>query len=497
MGCSRMFGLGSRVPWDSKWVIESLSDSTIYMAYYTVAHYLQGESNFDGSGASPAGIAAEDMTDAVWDFLMLRAPLPAETKIRESLLAEMRREFEYWYPMDMRVSGKDLIGNHLTMSLYNHAEVWKARPELWPRSMYCNGHVLLDGEKMSKSTGNFLQLSEAIEEYGVDATRFACAVAGDSLLDANFSRKDANQTVSDLFNEEEWCGKALANGGLREGDSALSWVDRAFSNEVASLCRQADAAFEGMRYRDGMVAGWYELRNARDFYVDYCRRSRIPMHAGVVRRYVDTLCVVVAPVCPHFAQAVWQMLGHTTVLATEGRWPALSAEPGTSQQWRFLVQALKALKQSAMREKKPFQTVRIFVSDTYVGWKLKALAFLREQVGAGGAIAAKQDAIAAIKAGFAARHPECAREQKNVLQFASFMHDMATEGDAAALADTVPFDQAALLRANLPFIKAYILEGKQGAAGIVVGVEVVQPGAIGHKQMANAQPGRVSAGFEA
>lgn len=39
-GCSRSFGLGTKLPWDKKYLIESLSDSTIYMAYYTVAHYL-------------------------------------------------------------------------------------------------------------------------------------------------------------------------------------------------------------------------------------------------------------------------------------------------------------------------------------------------------------------------------------------------------------------------------------------------------------------------
>jgi hypothetical protein len=35
--------------------------------------------------------------------------------------------------MDLRVSAKDLIPNHLTMALYNHAAVWNERPELWPR----------------------------------------------------------------------------------------------------------------------------------------------------------------------------------------------------------------------------------------------------------------------------------------------------------------------------------------------------------------------------
>lgn len=44
--------------------------------------------------------------------------------IGEDMLKRLRHEFEYWYPMDMRVSAKDLIRNHLTMSLYNHAAIW-------------------------------------------------------------------------------------------------------------------------------------------------------------------------------------------------------------------------------------------------------------------------------------------------------------------------------------------------------------------------------------
>lgn len=39
--CSRSFGLGTKLPWDPEFLIESLSDSTIYMAYYTIAHILQ------------------------------------------------------------------------------------------------------------------------------------------------------------------------------------------------------------------------------------------------------------------------------------------------------------------------------------------------------------------------------------------------------------------------------------------------------------------------
>jgi len=53
--------------------------------------------------------------------------------------------------MNLRVSAKDLIPNHLTMSLFNHAEIWKEEENLWPQSMYTNGHVIVDAVKMSKS----------------------------------------------------------------------------------------------------------------------------------------------------------------------------------------------------------------------------------------------------------------------------------------------------------------------------------------------------------
>ncbi len=40
--CARSYGLGSKLPWDPQFLVESLSDSTIYMSYLTVAHLLQG-----------------------------------------------------------------------------------------------------------------------------------------------------------------------------------------------------------------------------------------------------------------------------------------------------------------------------------------------------------------------------------------------------------------------------------------------------------------------
>ena len=141
------------------------------------------------------------MTDAIFDYLFLEGPLP-ETSIDPSILAGMKREFNYWYPFDLRVSGKDLIQNHLTFSIYNHTAIF---PEsLWPKAFRCNGHLLLNSEKMSKSTGNFKTLQGAIIEYSADATRFALADAGDSLEDANFLEDTANAAILKLTKELTW-----------------------------------------------------------------------------------------------------------------------------------------------------------------------------------------------------------------------------------------------------------------------------------------------------
>ena len=112
-------------------------------------HY---QPNFNGSAGSPYNIKPEQMCDAVWDYIMLNGPLPKSSGIEQKTLEKMRNEFNYWYPVDCRVSGKDLVPNHLTYFLYNHVAMWDKDPSKWPQSVRANGHLLLNSEKMSKVT---------------------------------------------------------------------------------------------------------------------------------------------------------------------------------------------------------------------------------------------------------------------------------------------------------------------------------------------------------
>ena len=88
-GASRTFGLGTKVPFDEQYVIESLSDSTIYMAFYTISHFLQG-GVVDGSQPGSLEITPDQLSDAVFDYIFLGKAYPDGCAIPEDKLKQCR-----------------------------------------------------------------------------------------------------------------------------------------------------------------------------------------------------------------------------------------------------------------------------------------------------------------------------------------------------------------------------------------------------------------------
>ncbi|KAI9681248.1 MAG: cytosolic leucyl tRNA synthetase [Caeruleum heppii] len=303
--CARSFGLGSKLPFDPNFLVESLSDSTVYMAYYTVAHLLHKD--IYGKQPGQLGIKPEQMTDEVWDYIFARRQFEDEklksTGIEKTALEAMRREFEYWYPLDVNISGKDLINNHLTFFLYIHIALFP--PEYWPRGVRANGHLLLNGEKMSKSTGNFLTLDDTIKKYGADASRIALADAGDTVEDANFEESVANSNILRLYTLKEWCEDVLKdNNRLRTGPADSFW-DRLFLNELNGLTQEAVRHYEGTMYKLALKASLYDFTSARDFYREATTAAGVGMHHQLVTRYIELQALVLAPIAPHWAEHIW------------------------------------------------------------------------------------------------------------------------------------------------------------------------------------------------
>ncbi|KRH92154.1 Leucyl-tRNA synthetase, partial [Pseudoloma neurophilia] len=187
-GFSRTFGLGTKY---KDFLIDSLSDSTIYMALYTVRNEI-----FTDIYGRINKINLEDLTNIAWDYIFdyqIKNPYKDE---RGLILDRARKLFKRYYPVDLRVSGKDLIKNHLLFFIFNHIAIFPEK--YWPKRIFTNGHLMLNGEKMSKSEGNFLTAEEAIKLYGASVCRMVLADAGDFNDDANFSESMAHSFILKL-----------------------------------------------------------------------------------------------------------------------------------------------------------------------------------------------------------------------------------------------------------------------------------------------------------
>jgi leucyl-tRNA synthetase len=450
--CTRQFGLGTYLPWDTQWVIESLSDSTIYMAYYTIAHILQGENNLNGdTSLSPGKIDPANLTDDVFNFIYRKGfSIPEDSKIDTDVLESCKKEFRYWYPMDLRVSAKDLIPNHLTMALYNHAAIWDDEPELWPKGYYTNGHVQVDAEKMSKSKGNFLMLNTTVNKYSADATRFACADAGDSIEDANFSQVTADTAIVSLSNEEAWILEVISAEGLRKGDDDLNFMDRVIINETNRLIKNTTESFSSMQFREGLKNGWFEMLLARNEYRSGCQVSGVPMHEKAINKWCEALCIMICPICPHWAEKVWKGMGREG-FAVKAPWPiADDVDKILTRQVKFLRDSLKTFRAQCGKAKKGWTQVSILVTDSYPDWKVNTLKWMQEKYDDG----FPPDFMKQLKS-WTSSLPD-KKLFKFTMQFASFTKREVEDVGPTAMDLVLPFDQKSVIVDSENYLKSQL-----------------------------------------
>ncbi|EXJ81629.1 leucyl-tRNA synthetase [Capronia coronata CBS 617.96] len=389
--CARTYGLGSKLPWDPKFLVESLSDSTIYMSYYTIAHFLHG----DKFGKTPGllNITPDQMTDDVWDYVFTRTndveSVSQSSKIPVQDLQTMRRSFEYWYPLDLRSSGKDLIPNHLTFFLYIHLALFPR--EYWPKSVRSNGHLLLNGDKMSKSTGNFLTLSQAVKKFGADATRIALADAGDGMEDANFEEKGANAAIMRMYTLKEWIEDTMNDKNLRDSEGEVIW-DKLFDDEMNMLVHEAYQHYSDTNYKLALKSALYDFQSARDFYREACNSSGTPMSRALIHRYVELQALLIVTIAPHWAEHIWLEVLHKPQSIQLARWPevpAADAVLGAAREYVRVTssnitsaeaQAAKKMakgKTAAFDPRKP-KRITIFVATAFPAWQDKYVDLVRQ-----------------------------------------------------------------------------------------------------------------------
>ena len=304
--CARQHGLGTKLPWDKEWIVESLSDSVIYMAYYTIAKFVNAGT-----------LKADNLSKEFFDYVFLGKGSAEGTNVSKELTEEIRKEFSYFYPVDSRHSGRDLVPNHLTFFVLNHVAIFPENN--WPRQIVVNGSVLMDGKKMSKSMGNIIPLRKAIQDYGADPIRLAIIISAELLQDADFNVESVRGIKNKLESLLEECSK------LKPGKTELQAEDKWILSKLQSLIERVSHSIEKMRLREGLHDILFSFESEVNWYLKRAQAKGRSDYSGLLYEINSKRVAMLSPFAPHIAEEMWEKLGNSE-LVSKSSWPEISAD---------------------------------------------------------------------------------------------------------------------------------------------------------------------------
>ncbi|KAG2478574.1 MAG: putative Leucine--tRNA ligase [Nitrosopumilales archaeon] len=366
--CARQHGLGTKLPWDKEWIVESLSDSVIYMAYYILAKFVNA-----------GKISDDNLSKEFFDYVFLGygslGKVSEITKIPKETVDEIKNEFSYFYPVDSRHSGRDLVPNHLTFFVLNHVAIFPENN--WPQQIVVNGSVLMDGKKMSKSMGNIIPLRQAIRDYGADPIRLAIIISAELLQDADFNLESVTGIKNKLVSLLEECSKLKPE---KLGD--LQAEDKWILSKLQSLISNVSSSIEKMRLREGLHGNLFSFESDLQWYFKRAKAKGRSDYSGVLYEINSKRVAMLSPFAPHIAEEMWEKLGNSG-LVSQTSWPTVSADvidPNAIQSEELLKSTIddisNILKVTQMKPKK----ITIYTADAF---KSKAYHSILEKVMAG------------------------------------------------------------------------------------------------------------------
>ncbi len=320
--CTRRIGLGTKLPWDKQWLIEPLSDSTIYMAYYAIAKYMK-ELNPD------------DMNDSFFDDIFLDAQKYAGN-INKEIFEDMKGEFNYWYPLDWRLSAKDLVGNHLSFHIFHHSTIF---PEYkWPNGIVVFGMGLLEGNKMSSSKGNVILLDDAIETYGADVVRLFLMASAEPWQDFDWREKE----VKGINKRLEWFkeftdrvvgikGTPISLKSFKLEEEIKMPINTWILSQVNMRIKSATEALEDFQTRKALQESLFLFKKDIDHYfhrIDYelgANEYNYPEISNVLIYVLSNWIRLMAPFIPHTCEELWSQLEGEDFVS-KAKWPEYDSD---------------------------------------------------------------------------------------------------------------------------------------------------------------------------
>jgi leucyl-tRNA synthetase len=309
--CARRRGIGTRLPFDPDWIIESLSDSTIYMAYYTISHYIRNNR-----------LKPSQLTYDFFDYVFLGNGTPAKvgkaTSIDVDLLKKMHDEFMYWYPNDQRHTAPSHISNHLSFAIFHHVAIFPEKH--WLKLITLSEHMNMESKKMSKSKGNVIPLVEIPEKYGADIFRMYVVSAAEPGTLMDWRERDVptmkNRMRQFIDITTKYAKKTPRAYTKKEKPTiATRWM-LSRANSLVSICTNMIDAF---KLREYAIHASSEMIRAINHYLN---REDVPKEEreGTLAYVCDIWVRLLAPITPHICEELWSKMGHNDYVSLSP-WP--------------------------------------------------------------------------------------------------------------------------------------------------------------------------------
>jgi methionyl-tRNA synthetase len=257
----------------------------------------------------------------------------------------MQQTYQRLWPADVHLVGKDI--------LRFHAVIWPAMlmaaGQPLPQQVFAHGWLLVGGEKMAKSTATGIAPHEIIDTFGSDAFRYyfmrTIAFGGDGSFSwedmvARYNGELANGFGNLASRVAAMIGKYF--GGVLPEPGAATDLEEALAGVAARAVHDAEAAIDRLAIHEALGAIW-SLVDAANLYVTQTQPWQVAKAPGemsgdglgvaggrlatslwTAAQALRSLAVLLRPVTPKAAAALWESLGASGALG------ALDAQPVSS-----------------------------------------------------------------------------------------------------------------------------------------------------------------------
>jgi leucyl-tRNA synthetase len=250
----------------------------------------------------------------------------------------------YWLPVDQYIGGIVHAILHLLytrffckvmrdLGLVNHSEPVKR--------LFTQGLVLKGGTAMSKSKGNVVGAEEMAEKFGCDTGRLYTLFAAPPEKDLEWSEQAIEGCARFLQRVHRLVSRhAESLGGVPAGTGVGVSLDSATPKEKA-LLRKAHQVLR--RVTNDFEIRWH-FNSATALLMELVNEihAQEPLEEGVrpavAREVFELLILMLAPMAPHLAEELWEMLGHTGVTLAHAAWPKFVPELAAEDQVEVVVQ---------------------------------------------------------------------------------------------------------------------------------------------------------------